>query len=309
MMSENIIPLNAWKGKLQSSSKGVKKSMTNLMLYLRNLPDLGLTIRWNELASRAEWNGRPLEDADLIDVRLILEANDYEPVVGDVLPAVVRHARENAFHPVRDYLRSLKWDGTERLDHWMHLTLGATDTPFVRAVSRKTLIAAVARAFKPGCKVDTVLVLEGPQGIRKSTAIATLFGESLTAESVNLFDQGSLGGPLVQAQQRGIGVIAKRALGNAPWRFAERPVGDYCETYWGRMQQLAYDSAGLPWDEFALRFSAWQPTVSCAIVGTASIEHLKHNIALAMKGPLPEHVVTAVRERYAAVGTGWSGEV
>lgn len=189
MMSENIIPLNAWKGKLQSSSKGVKKSMTNLMLYLRNLPDLGLTIRWNELASRAEWNGRPLEDADLIDVRLILEANDYEPVVGDVLPAVIRHARENAFHPVRDYLRSLKWDGTARLDHWMHLTLGAADTPFVRAVSRKTLIAAVARAFKPGCKVDTVLVLEGPQGIRKSTAIATLFGESLTAESVNLFDQ------------------------------------------------------------------------------------------------------------------------
>lgn len=189
MMSENIIPLNAWKGKLQSSSKGVKKSMTNLMLYLRNLPDLGLTIRWNELASRAEWNGRPLEDADLIDVRLILEANDYEPVVGDVLPAALRHARENSFHPVRDYLRGLKWDGTLRLDHWMHLTLGAADTPFVRAVSRKTLIAAVARAFKPGCKVDTVLVLEGPQGIRKSTAIATLFGESLTAESVNLFDQ------------------------------------------------------------------------------------------------------------------------
>ena len=127
--------------------------------------------------------------------------------------------------------------------------------------------------------------------------------------SVNLFDQGSLGGPLVQAHQRGIGVIAKRALGNAPWRFGERPVGDYCETYWSRMQQLAYDSAGLPWDEFALRFSAWQPTVSCAIVGTASIEHLKHNIALAMKGPLPEDVVAAVRQRYAAVGAGWSGEV
>ena len=127
--------------------------------------------------------------------------------------------------------------------------------------------------------------------------------------SVNLFDQGSLGGPLVQAQQRGIGVIAKRALGNAPWRFAERPVGDYCETYWGRMQQLAYGSAGMPWDEFALRFSAWQPTVSCAIVGTASIEHLKHNIALAMKGPLPENVVAAVRQRYAAVGADWSGEV
>lgn len=127
--------------------------------------------------------------------------------------------------------------------------------------------------------------------------------------SVNLFDQASLGGPLVRASQHGLGVIAKRALGNAPWRFGERPVGDYCETYWSRMQQLAYDSAGLPWDEFALRFSAWQPAVSCAIVGTASIDHLAHNVALAMKGPLPEQLVSAVRQRFDAVGAGWHGEV
>ena len=191
MMSDNtVIPLNAWKGKLQSNGKGgPKKSMTNLMLFLRNLPEFGQTMRWNELAQRAEWNGRPIEDSDLVDVRLILEANQFEPTVGDILPAVLRHARENSFHPVRDYLRSLKWDGTRRLDHWLHLCLGAPDTPFVRMAARKTLIAAVARAFKPGCKVDTVLVLEGPQGIKKSTAIAKLFGEDHTAESVNIFDQ------------------------------------------------------------------------------------------------------------------------
>jgi putative DNA primase/helicase len=189
MMSENIIPLNAWKGKLASSKQGYKKSMTNLMLFLKNIPELGNTIRWNELAQRVEWNGRPLDDSDLIDIRLLLEGEQFDPSVADLLPAVMRHAKENGYHPVRDYLRSLKWDGTARLNHWMHLTLGAADTPFVRAVSRKTLIAAVARAFKPGCKVDTVLVLEGPQGIRKSTAIAALFGENLTAESVNLFDQ------------------------------------------------------------------------------------------------------------------------
>lgn len=191
MMADNtVIPLNAWKGKLQSNGKGgVKKSMTNLMLFLKNLPEFGMTLRWNELAQRAEWNGRPLEDADLVDVRLILEEHNYEPTVGDILPAVMRHAKENAFHPVRDYLRSLKWDGTPRLDHWLYLCLGAPETPFTQAVGRKTLIAAVARAFKPGCKVDTVLVLEGPQGLKKSTAIAKLFGDEFTAESVNLFDQ------------------------------------------------------------------------------------------------------------------------
>jgi predicted P-loop ATPase len=188
MMADEF-DLQAWKGKLGQSKQGYKKNMTNLMMFLKNVKDLGNTIRWNELAQRAEWNGQPLEDGHLIDVRLILEANGFEPTVGDVLPAVMRHAKENAFHPVRDYLRSLKWDGTKRLDHWMQLTLGAPNTPFVQAVGRKTLIAATARAFKPGCKVDTVLVLEGPQGLRKSTAIATLFGEDHTAESVNLFDQ------------------------------------------------------------------------------------------------------------------------
>jgi len=127
--------------------------------------------------------------------------------------------------------------------------------------------------------------------------------------SVNLFDQGSLAGPLAQASQRGIGVIAKRALGNAPWRFAERPLGHYCDTYWQRMQQLAYDAYGLPWDELALRFAAWQPEVSCALVGTASIEHLRYNVALARKGPLPADLVAAVRRRFSAIGSGWPGEI
>ena len=190
MMAGDYIELGAWKGKLDKSGKGqVRKNITNLMLCLQNIRVLGNTIKWNELAQRAEWNGLPLEDNHLIDIRLILEANDFEPTIGDVLPAVMRHAKDNAFHPVRDYLRSLKWDGTARLDHWLHAFLGAPDNAFTRAVGRKTLIAAVARAFRPGCKVDTVLVLEGPQGIRKSTAIAVLFGEEYTAESVNLFDQ------------------------------------------------------------------------------------------------------------------------
>jgi len=188
MMAE-MIDLQAWRGRLQQSKQGPRKNVTNLMMFLKNLRELGNTIKWNELAQRAEWNGLPLADSDLIDIRLILEANQFEPATSDLLPAVMRHAKENAFHPVRDYLRGLKWDGTERLNHWMVATLGAPNTPYTHAVGRKTLIAAVARAFKPGCKVDTVLVLEGPQGIRKSTAIATLFGEGMTAESVNLFDQ------------------------------------------------------------------------------------------------------------------------
>lgn len=186
----NVIDLQSWKGKLQQNGKGgAKKSMTNLMLHLQNLPALGNTIKWNELAQQVEWNGRPLEEAHLVDIRLILEAENFEPSVGDLLAAVQRHARDNHYHPVRDYLKALKWDGVKRLDHWLQQCLGAPNIPFNRLVGRKTLIAAVARAFSPGCKVDTVLVLEGEQGIKKSSAIEALFSEEWTAESVNLFDQ------------------------------------------------------------------------------------------------------------------------
>ena len=188
-MMADVVSLNAWKGRLSSSKQGVKKNVTNLLLFLENLPEFGRNLRWNELAHDVEWNGVRFEEHHLITARVILEQHDFEPKTGDLLPAIISHARVNAFHPVRDYLRSLKWDGKKRIDHWLRACMGAVDTPFTRAVGRKTLIAAVARAFRPGCKVDTVLILEGPQGIKKSTAIATLFGRDLTFESVNIFDQ------------------------------------------------------------------------------------------------------------------------
>jgi aryl-alcohol dehydrogenase-like predicted oxidoreductase len=129
--------------------------------------------------------------------------------------------------------------------------------------------------------------------------------------SVNLFDQTNLRNTLPESktQAKRLGVIAKRSLGNAPWRFAQRPVGDYCETYWQRLQALSYDTAGLPWDEFALRFTAWLPEVSCAIVGTASEAHLRHNVELVQRGPLPTDVMEAVRLRFSEVGVDWPAEI
>jgi aryl-alcohol dehydrogenase-like predicted oxidoreductase len=127
--------------------------------------------------------------------------------------------------------------------------------------------------------------------------------------SLNLFDQANLSPALCQAKKLGLGVIAKRTLGNAPWRFAQRPVGQYCETYWLRMQALAYDTTGLPWDEFALRFVAALPEVNCAIVGTSSIGHLQHNADMLAKGALPANVVATVRSRFAELGAAWPGEI
>jgi predicted P-loop ATPase len=88
--------------------------------------------------------------------------------------AVQTVARENSFHPVLDYLRSLEWDGVPRISEWLTIYLGAEATEFTKAIGRRWLISAIARVERPGCQVDHTLLLEGPQGIKKSTALRTL---------------------------------------------------------------------------------------------------------------------------------------
>lgn len=92
--------------------------------------------------------------------------------------ALLAAASKRAFHPVRDYFNHLpEWDGIERLDTLLVDYLGAEDTAYVRAVTRKTLVAAVRRTFRPGTKFDQVLTLVGPQGVGKSTIFAKLAGQ------------------------------------------------------------------------------------------------------------------------------------
>lgn len=120
---------------------------------------------------------RPWEDAD--DVRtaewLQLRGVNVAPlVVGRAVGAV---AREHRIHPVRDWLEHLRWDGIPRIETWTSSYLGAAPTAFNHTVGALWLISAVARIFRPGVKADHMLILEGPQGARKSTAIKVLAGE------------------------------------------------------------------------------------------------------------------------------------
>ena len=141
--------------------------------------------------------------------------------------------------------------------------------------------------------------------------------------SWNLCDQHAAA-VIARAHEAGLGVIAKRPLGNAPWRFDDRPTGHEAEAYWVRWRELTTASPGdaappdytslmdpveLPWDEFAARFAAHYPGVSSAIIGTAKIPHLCHNAELVARGALPEELIAAVRARFQAVGAGWPGRI
>ena len=84
--------------------------------------------------------------------------------------AVVAVAAERAYHPIREYLESLpEWDGIPRVDTLLVDYFGTADNSYTRAVSRKSLVAAIARVYQPGTKFDSVPILNGPQGIGKST--------------------------------------------------------------------------------------------------------------------------------------------
>lgn len=89
-------------------------------------------------------------------------------------------AQVNSFHPVKEYVEATPWDGVHRVDQWLSRYLGAEDSDYTRAVGSKWLISAIARVYKPGCKADQVLILEGAQGTGKSTALSVLAGQWFT---------------------------------------------------------------------------------------------------------------------------------
>ncbi len=122
-----------------------------------------------------DFEPRPLTDADITDVQEWMQQAGLKRIAREtVRDAVASRARDAAFHPVRDYLSSLQWDGQPRTNIWLTTRMGAEFTPYTQAIGKMFLVAMVARIFEPGCKADHMMVFEGPQGQLKSTACAIL---------------------------------------------------------------------------------------------------------------------------------------
>lgn len=142
---------------------------------------LGVQLRQNEFSGQTEvegleGRGPDFNDPDAVRLRFLVEET-YGFLPGKDLfeEVLIDIAHRNRFHPVREYLAGLVWDGVPRIDNWLVVYGGAESTPFNRAVGRIFLIAGVRRVRRPGCKFDTMLVLESPiQGRNKSQAARLL---------------------------------------------------------------------------------------------------------------------------------------
>lgn len=190
----------AWREELLVNAEGglKKQSFHNAILILMNMPETAGLFVHNDfrglitVTRRPPWalNGfepGPLTDPDIAGCRLWLERQQCSVTKADAYGAIEYIAAQSHTNPVRDYLEGVVWDGKPRLDHWLSDYLGATETPFVQAAGAKWLIGAVARVMQPGAKVDTMLILEGPQGLKKSSALAclaTLGGERYFTDEI-----------------------------------------------------------------------------------------------------------------------------
>ena len=177
------------------------KSKTNAYLFLKHHQRFADLLFYNEftdsvmLMRRPPWDlegdftPRSIRDDDFFMLAANLEYCDISVSKETAADAAIRVAKEQSINPPREFLSRLKWDGKSRLDKWLTYYLGADEQPpeYLALVGSKWLIGAVSRVFEPGCKFDSVLILEGSQGLGKSMALralATFGGQDFFLDSV-----------------------------------------------------------------------------------------------------------------------------
>ena len=210
-------PSTDWESELtfsQSRKDGpkLKNTMRNASLILTNHASWRGALRKNLLTHEVEiWGGpllragqkpgRQLDDDDVTFAQLWLSKHyDIEPSAATLWAILLATGAVLEYDPLIDYLRGLKWDGVPRLGTWLQKYTGAPTIgndgedikTYLSAVGTKWAISAVARALSPGCKVDTVLSLEGAQGKKKSTLFKTLGGPFFSDAKVDFTQKDTL---------------------------------------------------------------------------------------------------------------------
>lgn len=171
-------------------------NMANAITLLSDHGDWHGVLAYNEFTSRrvllreipGQGGGmypRPIEDDDYAAAQSWFNRNGFPRASMDIVSGAVRKVcRHQSFDPLCDYLNGLEWDQTPRLGSWLTTYCGVESSGYTSEVGLRWCASAVARAFKPGCKADCMIVLEGPQGQRKSSVFRALAGEDWFSDAL-----------------------------------------------------------------------------------------------------------------------------
>jgi predicted P-loop ATPase len=231
-----------WTYHLIKRSGELLACLANVHDILSNDPEWQGVIAFDEFAQRGvklkppPYQGGAIGEWEATDDSLtamaLSRAYKFTPSSQLIAESVEVIARANGFHPVRRWLRGLKWDGVSRVDHWLSDYLGTEMSPYSMRVARWYLLGIIARVMRPGVKFDYCLVLEGKQGLMKSSAFAALAGEWFSDADINLDNKDSMSalrGKLIHEFAE-LGSLAKHEASKQK-SFISRQVDEYRPVY------------------------------------------------------------------------------
>jgi hypothetical protein len=149
-------------------------SYNNALMFLEQNE---IDLKYNDFGHFIEIDGKRYNDNDTIIIKEKMRGMRLEMSVTTIDEAVLTVALRNRYHPVKQYIESLEWDGTPRAETWLHDMAGAKDDCYTRFISRTVLLSAIYRVYQPGCQYDTMIIFEGDQGIGKSKIVRALGGK------------------------------------------------------------------------------------------------------------------------------------
>ncbi len=191
---------DAWKADFVTNEEGIPKASVakNWALFLEHHPAMNRALAFDAfkmqivLVARPAWDRgtgawtqRVLRETDFQNAVMWLESLHMTPKASNIASVIQSVAEAHSFDRLREYLEGAAWDGQPRIDNLAARYLGTDDVAYARSISRRFLISAVARGLNPGCKVDTMPIIEGPQGLRKSTFLKALFGAEFFSDELS----------------------------------------------------------------------------------------------------------------------------
>jgi len=240
-VSPSAAGLPPWKHLLQENDKGIPlPTLWNCVTIWEHEPSLVGAVSYDKFHQRLSVVGPLPWDRNVTEHRQWKEADTLEATVwfhdqyirasdDTVYKAAQTVGDRHAFHPVMDYLGKLQWDRVRRITNWLAAYCGALNTRYVRAVSRRWMLSAVARVMEPGCQCDSMLVLEGEERIGKSSAFQVL-GQPWYASDISAI--GNKDAKLLLAGKWIVEISELAALRRTDWEVTKSFIS--CRSDWFR---------------------------------------------------------------------------